>query len=743
MHRLNRAEYQNATRDLLGIDTDVASFLPADDASYGFDNIAGVLRFSPVLMEKYLAAAGKVSRAAVGTPAAAPNFDVFRVPDDLPQDDHIEGLPLGTRGGTLIRYNFPADGEYLIKARLARQTAGQDLDVPRYDQPQELEISVDGNRIAVFTLRATRPTPGMRNNFEYRPAVRRQPNKPADTVEPEEVLKPPAPEQPAATAAGADPAEEDEPKYSTLGGPRANLDGKWDIRFSAKAGPHDIAVTFLNRTAALRELRVEPYELPFAVGTNTWTPRRGAYLQRVEISGPFQPVGAGDTPSRAKIFVCKPASPAEETPCARAILGRLARRAYRRPVAAADVDVLMKSYEAGRDDEGFEGGITRAIQRLLVSPEFLFRVSADPAGVPPSTAYRISDLELASRLSFFLWSSIPDDELLGLAANGTLSDRAVLERQVRRLLADDRSQALVENFVGQWLLLRNVPALRPDPNYDPDFDESLRRAMRKETELFLDSIIREDRSVVDLLAANYTFLNERLARHYGIPNVSGSHFRRVTFPEGSVRGGLLGQGAILAVTSQPNRTSPVLRGKWILENILGTPPPPPPADVPALDEKKNAGTALTMRERMAEHRSNPVCFSCHAVMDPLGLSLENFDSAGRWRTVDKGFELRRSTFTPIDATGSLPDGTKFEGPAGLKTALLGHPDLFVTTMTERLLTYALGRGLDSRDMPVVRRIVREAEANQYRFSSLLMAVVNSVPFRMRTSAGPAMVASAR
>ena len=698
-HRLNRAEYGNAVRDLLHLDVDVSELLPADDASYGFDNIAGVLRFSPTLMERYLTAAKKVSRAAVGAPPAFPNFDVFRLPDDLPQDDRFDELPFGTRGGTIISYHFPSAGEYVVRVKLARQVGTYDRNIPNFHQPQQLEVSVDGERLEVFTL---------------------------DASVPRELLP------------GELPGRID----------RATLDEEWVVRFQTEAGPREVMVTFINRTPALLETLIDPYQRPHPSGGHNWGSRRGVYLRSVEVSGPFAdgegPDVAGaltttlaaetsETPSRRRLFLCRPADVSEEAGCAHAILSTLARRAYRRPTTKTDLAALMPFYEEGRTEGGFESGIEMALRRLLVSPEFLFRTEADPADVPASTEYRITDLELASRLSFFLWSSIPDDELLDVASRGALHEPRVLEQQVRRMLADPRSQAIVDNFVSQWLFLRNVAALRPDPYKDPDFDESLRRALRRETELFFESILHEDRSVVDLLKADYTFLNERLAEHYGIPFVKGSHFRRVALPDGSVRGGLLGQGSILSVTSQPNRTSPVLRGKWILENILGVSPPDPPPDVPELEEQETVPTAVTMRARMESHRANPTCASCHRMMDPLGFALENFDQAGRWRTVEESFDSRSASFASIDASGTLPDGTVFEGAAGLRDVLVSRSDRFVATMTEKLLTYALGRGLEFYDMPTVRAIAREARRDDHRFSSLVLGVVKSRPFQMRRS----------
>ena len=717
-HRLNRAEYRNAVRDLLGLDIDVASLLPADGSSYGFDNMAGVLQVPPTLMERYLAAAKNISRAAVGTPPSAPNYDVFRVPADLPQDDRVDGLPFGTRGGTLIRYNFPGDGEYTIRVRLAREAVGAGgVDVPRYDVPQQLEVALDGERLQVFTLPAT-------DRADLAPRVR-NPRPGLDGARDE----PPPPPRPR--------------RYRQAD--RSLVDADWQVRFFAEAGPRNVSVTFINRVPALLESLNEPYLHPYPAGGETlWGSRKGAYLGRVDISGPFQVGGRGDTPSRRQIFQCYPVDPSEELACAKTILSTLTRRAYRRPVTAADLAGPLRFYEQGHATGGFEAGIELGIRRLLVSPEFLFRTEADPPAVASGArspggdleVYDVSDVELASRLSFFLWSSIPDDELLDLATQGRLRDPVVLETQVRRMLADSRSQALVDNFVGQWLYLRNVPALTPDLYTYPDFNEGLRRAMKRETELFFEHIMREDRSVLDLLTADYTFLNESLARHYGVPNVYGDTFRRVALPQGSVRGGLLGQASILAVTSLANRTSPVVRGKWILENILGSPPPEPPADVPPLAEETGDGpAAMTMRQRIAEHRENPVCASCHSQMDPLGLGLENFDSTGRWREVEATGDARAASFAPIDSSGAFPDGTEFNTVPELKQALMARSDRFVATMTEKLLTYALGRGLEYYDAPAVRAIAREAARSDYRLSALVLGVTKSVPFQMRGRAG--------
>jgi hypothetical protein len=690
LHRLNRAEYQNAVRDLLGLDIDADKLLPADDGSFGFDNMAGALKVSPTLMERYLSVAGVVSRLAVGVPVKSPESVTFRVSPALPQYDHVEGLPFGTRGGTLAHYNFPADGEYEIKVELQRSgTAGG---VSGLNEAHDMEVSVDGDQVKLFSLK-----PG--------------------------------------GGRGAQTEENVE---------RKEADAGLRLRLPVAAGPHEIGVAFLLKSHAESTDMREPFRRTDNAGGNGVNLSQ-PHVAAVIVTGPFGAAAASapaDTPSRKRIFVCHPAAVSEEDGCAHQILAQLARRGYRRPVTDPDLAPLLAEYQAGRDSEnsdtGFDSGIEMAVRRLLVSPEFLFRVERDPAGVAPKTNYRVSDLELASRLSFFLWSSIPDDELLGLAAEGKLKDRNVLEQQVRRMLADQRSQALVSNFSGQWLYLRNVPAVTPNLDMFPDFDEGLRQDLRHETELLFGGIVSENRSALELLNADYTYLNERLARHYGIPNVYGSRFRRVPLGElAPVRGGLLGQGSILTVTSHADRTSPVLRGKWILENILGTPPAPPPAIVPTLDDNNNVGgIILSMRKRMAVHRSNPACAGCHKIIDPAGFALENFDAVGRWRDADNTPAVpwvRSEGTAAIDASGALPDGTKFNGPAELKQALLRDPSRFVTTVSAKLLTYALGRGLDDYDMPVVRAIVRHATADNYRFQTLILDVAESQPFQMRRS----------
>jgi hypothetical protein len=507
---------------------------------------------------------------------------------------------------------------------------------------------------------------------------------------------------------------------------RNRADADWRVRVPVSAGAHRVTVTFIATTAALDESARLPFLRPYPGGVNIPETRMGAYLRSVEISGPYDAAGAGDTASRRRIFACRPpaATGAAAETCARSILGTLARRAYRRPVHHADLEPLLRFYREGAN-EGFDAGIQLALKRLLVAPEFLFRIERDPDGIAAGAPYFVSDIELASRLSFFLWSSIPDDALLATAERGELRNPGELERQVARLLADPRADAFVGNFAGQWLYLRNLDAVVPVQSVFPDFDDTLREGLRRETELFFASIMREDRSALDLLRADYTFLNERVARSYGIANVKGNHFRRVTLPANSPRRGLLGHGSILAVTSYPNRTSPVVRGKWILENLLGAAPPPPPADVPELVTTDGAGTTLSMRDRLAAHRASPSCASCHALMDPLGFALENFDAIGAWRTLD-------DAGGPIEAAGTLPDGTAFSGADELREALLGS-DRFVATLTEKLLTYALGRGVEYYDQPAVRAIVRAAAAEDYRFSKLITGVVASPPFQMRRS----------
>jgi mono/diheme cytochrome c family protein len=654
VHRLNRAEYSNAVRDLLTVDIKPGTALPVDDSGYGFDNIGEVLTLSPALLEKYLSVARRVSRLAVGDPAIKPTEERFQ-PRRMGRGERVsDDLPFYSRGGLSVQHYFPLDGEYLI--RLKTPSNGDTGEPARF---YEARLAV---KAGLRTVGATFPREGAK-------------------IEP------------------------------ALPGPR---------RFGGGAAPGMAPPQMIPLDLRLDGARIKRVEVP----DNT-------AIEVVTVSGPFNATGRGETPSRAKIFVCRPASAGEEASCARKILASLARRAFRRPVAEADLNPLLAFYERGRREGDFDFGIQNAIEAMLVSPDFLFRVERDPISpsrglAAPGTVYRLNDFELAARLSFFLWSSIPDDQLLALAEQGRLKNPLVLQQQAGRMLDDPRSQAFVSNFGGQWLHLRNLETTRPDPDVFPGFDESLRQAFRRETEMFFESILRENRSVFDLLDANYTFLNQRLAEHYGIPGVYGSQLRRVTLTDPN-RSGLLGQGSILTVTSYPNRTSVVQRGKWILENLLGAPPPPPPPDVPDLKPQGKDGRLLSMREQMDVHRANPICASCHARMDPIGFALENYDGIGRWRTKDAG--------SLIDASGKLPDGTKFNGPAELKKLLLtGHRDEFVTTVTEKLLTYALGRGLEAYDAPAVRAIMREAAQDDYRLPALINAIIKSRPFQMRSAA---------
>jgi Protein of unknown function (DUF1592)/Protein of unknown function (DUF1588)/Protein of unknown function (DUF1585)/Protein of unknown function (DUF1595)/Protein of unknown function (DUF1587) len=662
--RLNRTEYQNAIRDLFDLEVDVSAMLPSDDSSHGFDNIS-VGGLSPMLLERYLSAAQKISRLAVGTPPRSAGAETVILPADLTQEDHFDGQPFGTRAGANVRHIFPADGDYQFELRLTRDR--NEL-IEGLREPHQVEVSVDGQRLKVFTL-----TPPTRTDD--------------DPVAPQY-----APEQAA--------------------------DSGLNFRAPLTAGPHVVRVVFLKRPSSLVETERQPYQASF---NSDRTPRTQPALYSVTIAGPFNPKGVSETPSQRRIFSCRSAKSADETGCAKTILSALARRAYRRPVTTEDMETLLGFYKEGRKDGAFEHGIEMAVRALLTSPSFLFRIERDPSN---AAVYRIGDLELASRLSFFLWSSIPDEQLLDVASRGRLKDPAELERQVRRMLADRRSQTLVNNFAAQWLYLRNLESARPDSRLFPDFDDNLRQAFRRETEMLFESVVREDRNVLDLLRADYTFVNQRLAKHYGIPNVYGSHFRRVELGKDHVRGGLLGHGSILTVTSYANRTSPVNRGKWILENLLGTPVPPPPQNVPPLAENAPGAKVLTVRERMVQHRANPVCASCHQLMDPVGLATENFDAIGRYRTMSEAG-------TPVDASGGLPDGSTFDGAIGLRHAVLNRPELFVTTLTEKLMTYALGRGMEHYDAPAVRSIIRTARGSDYRFSSVVLGIVKSTPFQMR------------
>jgi hypothetical protein len=658
LRRLNRTEYQNAIRDLLALEIDAAALLPADEANHGFDS-APLGDLSPTLLESYITAAQKISRLAVGRPPKSPSSDTFRTQPDLTQEGHVEGLPLGTRGGIRIPYTFPGDGEYDIQAWLTRDRNEQ---VEGLRESHELEILLDRKRMASFTV------------------------------------KPPL-------------AKEGHNK----------VDANLKARVTVTAGPHDVGVTFVQKPFSLLETKRQPYQAHWNLHRH---PRVTPAVYQVSITGPYNAKGHGETPSHSRVFICTPTGPNDEEDCARQILSALLRRAYRQPVAGASLEKALKFYRQGRVNGDFDAGIEMALSAVLVNPQFLFRVERDPVGVPPKSAYPISDLDLASRLSFFLWSSAPDDELLDLAARNELRKPDVFEKQVRRLLGDGRARNLAANFAAQWLHLRNLQSITPDLRLFPDFDDNLRRAFREETELFFESVVREDRSVLDLLNADYTFVNERLASHYGIPHVYGERFRRVALGNDRQRGGLLRQGSILTVTSYATRTSPVVRGKWVLENFLGTPPPPPPADVPSLSDNTVAAN-LPIRERLAQHRSNAACASCHRLIDPVGFSLEQFDAVGRWRATDDG--------NPVDDAGGTPDGSQFAGVAGLEKALLRRPELFVRTLTEKLFTFALGRAPEESDAPAIRKIVRAARANEFRFSSLIVGLTTSTPFQMRNS----------
>ena len=680
VHRLNRAEYANAIRDLLALEIDARSLLPADDSGYGFDNIADVLSVSPMLTERYLSAARKVSRLAVGDTSLAPSTEIFAVDKYLKQDERVsDDLPFASRGGLAVRHTFPVDGDYVVKVYLSRTYDGR---LRGLAHRNEIEVRLDGALV--------------------------------DTI----------------VVGGRAIDDDGNPQRLDY---RNSADDGQEVRFTVPAGPHLLAVSFVDQAAVLEGMRrphyaVTSYEY---AGDQTVDPSLG----RVELRGPYAVTGRGDTPSRRALFTCRPpdgATPGgpEEVACAREIVAGLARRAFRRPVTPADLEMLLEFFHLGREDGDFDAGIEMALRRTLVSPDFLFRRERDPADLAAGAAYVITESELAARLSFFLWSSIPDDELLALAERGELRRPGVLEAQVERMLADPRATAIVENFGGQWLYLRNMALVAPDPYAFADFDANLREAMEREMELFLDSQMREDHSVLELMTSDTTFVNQRLAEHYGIPNVYGNHFRRVTLDgDFAPRRGLLGKGSLLTVTSYAHRTSPVVRGKWLLENILGTPPPPPPPDVPALAENDDSDAApQSVRERMEAHRANPVCASCHRVMDPLGFALENFDAIGRWRTTS-------AAGTPVDAGGELADGTPVSGPASLTAALLKRPESFVTTVTEKLLTYGLGRGVEYFDAPAVRTIVREAADDDYRWSALIAGIARSVPFQMRR--GPA------
>ena len=669
VHRLNRTEYQNAIRDLLALEIDVSELIPADDQSYGFDNIAGVLKMSPSRLDRYVSAATEISSLAVGASTRVPTAETFRVRSDLSQYGRMDGLSLGTRGGMAVKYLFPRDAEYDIRVDLIDFMV-QSGEFDEVQEPHDIEIAIDGERQGVWTL------------------------APMDCP------------------------------YEGCAGLDENY-GNWQVRVPVKAGPHLVSATFVKKTSALSETWLQPFARPHGeLDHLMYQPHIGT----LTITGPFNETGAGDTPSRRRILTCRPSSASEEAECARTIASTLGRRAYRRPLVDDEVDRLMATYRQGQTKGGFENGIENVVAAILVSPNFLYRTEHEPPGVAPGEVYAISDTELASRLSFFLWSSVPDDELLTLATQGQLSKPDVLGRQVRRMLADARSKALATTFAGQWFNLRNISAILPNQAKFPNFSDNLRQDFVTETTLFFDSIVKENRSVVELLTADYTFANENLAKFYGIPGVYGTDFRRVPLT-GAGRRGLLGQGSILSVSSYPDRTSPVKRGKWILENILGTPPPPPPPNVPELENDGDGvvAEALSMRERMAKHRTNPVCASCHSIMDPLGLAMEHFDAIGRWRNVDESGD-------PLDVAGNMPDGTPFEGPAELRELLVRNPEQFATVVTEKLLVYALGRGLEYYDASAVRQIVRTAAEDQYSIGSVIEGIVKSTPMTMRRAA---------
>jgi mono/diheme cytochrome c family protein len=666
LHRLNRAEYGNAVRDLLALEVPVTALLPPDELSHGFDNIGEALGISPVLLERYLAAADRISALAVGDPSITAATETYPARGDSQQLEHIEGLPLGTRGGVMVKRHFPLDGDYVISAKLWRTNNGFTRGL---SAPHVVEFSIDGERVFSATVGGQEDWTKLLSN----------------------------------------PASADA------------FDARLQTQVPIRAGMHTLGVTFVEKTGARNMALYRPLLGNTDSVDSDGVPR----IDVVMVSGPFKATGPGETASRARLFTCRPQRADDERRCASSIVSTLARRAFRRPVPAAELTGLMAFYDAGRKQGNFERGVQMAVRRVLADPAFLFRAERERPGLAAGRPYRVSDIELASRLSFFLWSSIPDDTLLTLAEQGKLSSATVYRDQVRRMLADPKADALISNFSGQWLQLRNLERVAPNPMEFPDFDDDLRQAFRRETELFFGSIVREDRSVLDLLKADYTFVNGRLARHYGMPGVNGSQFRRVTVTQ-DARKGILGQGSILTLTSHPNRTSPVKRGKWVLENLLGSPPPPPPANVPPLKEGAELPQPKTMKERMAEHRANPTCANCHRLMDPIGLAMENFDGVGAWRVRDAGAR--------IDATSQLSDGTAVDGVVALRDTLVRRPEVFVRTMTENLLVYALGRGLTTADQPTVRAIMREAQPGNYRVSALVTGIVNSTPFRMRMAA---------
>ena len=681
LHRLNRTEYANAIRDVLGLRVDAKALLLPDEADEGFDNVAASLALSPSHLERYLTAARDISRLAVGdlSLGIAPDSKTYRVPKLLEQDVRIgDDQPFGSRGGVAVRHNFPLDGQYVFKVRLRRQVYDYIIGM---GHPQRLDIRVDGRRVKRFTVGGDGPgTPGP------------------------------------LTWNGEIVGDTEWELYMHA------ADEALEVRAPVTAGEHLVSASFVDSPWEPEGI-TQPLQVDFGRGSDEQYDGYAA-VDALTIHGPYEPTGVSETATRRTIFTCRPKTPAEEAPCAKSIITRLAERAYRRPVGAIDIEPLLQFYERGRTARGFDGGIQSAIERMLVSFNFLFRVESDPPQAHPGTAYRLSDLDLASRLSFFLWSSVPDDELRELAARGRLRDPDVLDQQVRRMLRDPRSRALIDSFASQWLGIRKASSHLPDPNIFPEFDENLREAFLRETSLFLEDQLRADRRIIDLITADYTFVNERLADHYGLRGIYGERFRKVTFDDG-VRGGLLGQGSVLMVTSYPDRTTPVLRGVWLLENLLGMPPPPPPPNIPDLEPTSEDGRPRSIREQMEVHRQNPACSVCHVRMDPLGFAMEHFDAIGRWRT--------RSEGQPIDASSTLPDGTQLDGVTGVRQMVVAHHENYVHAFVSKLLTYALGRHVDYRDQPAIRQIVREASAQDYRWSAIILGIVNSTPFTMRTS----------
>ena len=671
LHRLNRTEYANAVRDLLGVEVDITDLLPSDGGDFGFDNIASALTTSPLLLERYLAAALRIADLAVGDATAEPGTATFTISTVVTQDTHVEGLPLGTRGGIVVRHPFPADGEYVFSGRLLKTVAEGLVGVEGHETPHLFIVTIDGKQVFAAPIggkedhaAAKLNTPVAREEFDRR------------------MMSP---------------------------------------RIRVTAGLHDVGFTFVERPTQEQNM----WQPSLRASQEAHNPSGMPRLRNGIIEGPYNANGVSESESRQRLFVCTPKAPTEESSCAERILSTVARRAFRRPLQKVDMEGPMALYRQERTAGGdFDAGIRAGVARILTSPAFLFRSEQDPPSLPAGTAHPVTDVELASRLSFFMWSSIPDDELLDLAIAGRLRAPGVLEAQVRRMIADPRADSFMNAFIGQWLQLRNLDKVTPDLLLFPDFDENVRQALRRETELLFASIMREDRSALDLLDADYTFVDERLARHYGISGVYGSRFRRVPVTDPNRRG-LLGHGSILSMTSVATRTSPVLRGKYIISNLLNTPPLPPPAVVPDLEESAHEDRPSTVREQLERHRSNPACASCHRNIDPVGFALENFDPVGQWRTATR-------EGLPIDAAGMLADGTAVDGPTALRKAILSRPDVFVGTVTEKLLIYALGRGLEPVDMPVVRRVVRSAAARNYAMQSIVLGIVQSAPFQMRT-----------